>query len=250
MERLQKILSESGVCSRREAERLIAAGRVKVDGVVAVIGQSADAKKHKITLDGQRINEKAKHVYILLNKPRGYVCSAKDELGRKTVLDLLSGCEERVYPVGRLDMLSDGFLLLTNDGEFALRMTHPKFEAAKHYRVRIKGEAANLENAAKRLSEPLTVRGVTYSGANTRVLEQDDVAKTALLELTLFEGKNREIRKMCEALNLEVLRLSRVGEGKLRLGGLKSGEWRYLNAKELTLLSGDRRDANALQTQE
>jgi 23S rRNA pseudouridine2605 synthase len=235
LERLQKILSEYGICSRREAEKMIAAGRVRVDGTLAAVGDKADPVKNVITVDGERLAKKEKRVCIVLNKPRGYLSSVSDDRGRKTVIDLVSECNARVYPVGRLDLNSDGLLLLSNDGEFTKRLTHPSFQVPKHYRIRIRG--GNPDEIAKSLSEPMTVKGVRYSGAEVSVLERGESDGTALLSLTLREGKNREIRNMCEALGVQVARLTRVGVGNLRLGGLKSGEWRYLTDNEINGLT-------------
>jgi len=235
MERLQKILAQYGVCSRREAERMIEAGRVAVDGVVATIGQSAHPDWNLITVDGKPIADKQKKVYILLNKPRGYVSTVSDELGRKTVMDLIKDCPERVYPVGRLDLNTDGFLLLTNDGELTKRLTHPSYEVPKHYRVRVSG--TDIDEAVEKLKAGVTFEGVRYGKAEVKVIDRDEEKGSALLAITIHEGKKREIRNMCKAVELSVLRLTRIGEGSLRLGGLKSGEWRYLDKSELKLLS-------------
>ncbi|MDR2530973.1 MAG: rRNA pseudouridine synthase [Oscillospiraceae bacterium] len=238
MERLQKILSEYGICSRRKAEEMIAAGRVAVDGVTSKLGDKADPQWHLITVDGVALTAKRdKRVVLMLNKPRGYLSTASDDRGRKTVMDLLEARRERVYPVGRLDLNSDGMLLLTNDGELTKRLTHPSYRVAKLYRVRVR--VRDAEYLATRFREPLTVKGVTYGGCDTVVLENDASAGTALLELTLREGKNREIRNMCEALGAEVMRLTRVGIGKLRLGGLHSGEARELTEREIASLFED-----------
>lgn len=238
-ERLQKLIAEAGVASRRGAEELIRAGRVKVNGEVAQLGQKANLDWDLIEVDGVSIEKREEPVYIMLHKPRGYVCTMKDERGRRTVAELTADCGARVYPVGRLDMNSEGLLIMTNDGAAAQRLAHPSGQVQKTYHVKVKGDglAAKLEQ----LEKPMVVDGVSYRGARLQLLEQKE--DRALVAMTLSEGKNREIRNMCGAVGLEVLRLKRVSEGALQLGNLKSGTWRYLTAKEIGWLKqagGDR----------
>ena len=239
-ERLQKILAEAGVASRRAAEELIRSGRVKVNGETAQLGRKANLDWDLIEVDGVSIEKREEPVYIMLHKPRGYVCTMKDERGRKTVGELTADCGARVYPVGRLDMNSEGLLIMTNDGEAAQRLAHPSGMVNKTYHVKVRGEglAAKLEL----LEKPMTVDGVSYKGARLQLLQQKE--DRALVAMTLSEGKNREIRNMCGAAGLEVLRLKRVSEGALQLGGLKSGSWRYLTAREIAWVrSGGKQQA-------
>lgn len=229
-QRLQKIIAEAGIASRREAERLIEAGRVKVNGEVAYIGMKANLDWDLIEVDGKSIEGREDLVYIMLNKPRGYVTTMKDERGRKTVAELVADCGARVYPVGRLDMNSEGLLIMTNDGQAANRMAHPSGNVLKTYHVKVEGEG--IDEKIPLLECPMTVDGVRYAGAKVKVLEHSE--GRAKLAMTISEGKNHEIRNMCAAVELEVLRLKRVTEGKLELGGLKYGQWRYLTSQEIT----------------
>ncbi len=233
-ERLQKIISEAGIASRREAERMIEAGRVRLNGEAAILGSKADPEWDIIEIDGKPIRGKREAVYIMLNKPRGYVTTMKDEHGRKTVAELTADCGERVYPVGRLDMNSEGLLIMTNDGETANRLAHPSSEVAKIYHVKVEGE--ELNSKIELLEKPMTVEGVVYAGAKLKILEQKD--NRALISMTITEGKNREIRNMCAAAGLEVLRLKRVAEGGLELAGLPYGKWRYLTPQEIKTIKG------------
>ncbi len=230
MERIQKLLSQYGVCSRREAERLILAGRVTVDGRKAELGQKAEPET--VRVDGRPLAPNGKRVYIMLNKPRGYVTTTKDEAGRKNVMDLVADCGTRVYPVGRLDMASEGLLLLTNDGEVTNKLTHPRYGMTKLYHVKVDGE--DPFGACAAMSRGITYEDVTYSPAKAFVLERE--GNRALIEVTVTEGKNREVRKMCEACGLSVRRLIRMEEGKLTLAGLPSGKWRYLTPEEIEYL--------------
>ncbi len=230
--RLQKIIAEAGIASRREAERMIEEGRVLVNGERAFIGQKANPDWDLIEVDGKSIEGREEPVYIMLHKPRGYVTTMKDERGRKTVAELTADCGARVYPVGRLDMNSEGLLIMTNDGQAANRLAHPSGQVNKTYHVKVSGEG--IASRVELLEKPMTVDGVRYMGARLKILEQKD--DRALLEMTISEGKNREIRNMCAAAGLEVLRLKRVKEGRLELGGLKCGCWRPLTAQEIGYL--------------
>lgn len=229
MERLQKLISACGVLSRRAAERYIQEGRVTVNGVPAVLGQQADPERDEIAIDGKKLSTSSKRVYLLLNKPRGYVTTLSDERGRKNVAQLTTGCGVRVYPVGRLDLNSEGLLLLTNDGELTQRLTHPSHQVEKEYHVRVTGD---VETAIPRLSREMTVDGVTYQGAKVMELPTGET-NSRLLSVTICQGKNRQVRRMCAACGLTVHRLKRVREGQLRLGNLKPGCWRYLTEEEM-----------------
>ena len=227
-ERLQKILSARGAASRRKAEELIRAGRVTVNGVPAVLGTAADPETDVIKIDGKPLPGPQKNVYILLHKPRGYVTTLSDEKGRRNVTQLVAGCGCRVYPVGRLDMDSEGLLLLTNDGDFAQKLTHPSKEVDKVYEVSVTGYTPG---AQERLARPITLDGYTIAKPGVRLLNaQGDRAR---LEVTIHEGRNRQVRRMCADAGMEVKRLLRVREGKLCLGDLKSGQWRYLTEEEV-----------------
>lgn len=230
-ERLQKILAQAGLCSRREAEKWMLDGRVTVNGRAASPGDRADLKRDKVLVDGKPIGMAEEKRYLMLYKPRGYVSTRKDERGRKTVADLVRDCKARVVPVGRLDYNSEGLLLLTNDGELVHALTHPRHEVEKHYEVRVRGRLDSIP----RLSEPMEIDGYRIRPATVMVLEQDE--QSAKLRLTIHEGRNRQIRKMCEQCGLEVRRLKRVAVGALPLDPrLKSGAWRDLTADELAYL--------------
>lgn len=226
-ERLQKILAARGLCSRRKAEELITAGRVSVNGSVAALGQSADPQRDEITLDGKTIPSGGDFVYIMLHKPRGFVTTLSDERGRRNVTELVD-CGQRVYPIGRLDMDSEGLLLLTNDGELANHLMHPKAEVDKTYEVWVTNFAAGAE---KRLEKPITIDGYTIKSPKVRLLNAE--GEVAHLHITIHEGRNRQIRRMCQAAGLRVTRLRRISEGNVRLGDLKKGCWRYLTAEEI-----------------
>lgn len=230
-ERLQKLLSAAGVCSRRAAEGYIEAGRVTVNGEVAQLGAKADPDRDDIRLDGRPLPGPAEPVYLLLNKPRGYVTTLSDEKGRKTVAELVKGCGARVYPVGRLDLDSEGLLLLTNDGALAQRLTHPGGEVEKTYHVWVRGP---VEQAAERLSRLRDLEGEPIRPARVETLRQGE--GTARLAVTIHQGKNRQVRRMCAACGLEVERLRRVREHTLELGALPPGKWRRLTEEEVRAL--------------
>ena len=202
-QRLQKILSARGVASRRAAEKMIEEGRVSVNGAVALLGQSADPDMDEILLDGKPLPTGSEAVYIILHKPRGYVTTLSDEKDRKNVAQLVADCGIRVYPVGRLDLDSEGLLLLTNDGEFANRLMHPKHEVEKSYLTWVEGYS---EAALERLKRPITLDGYTIRSPKVRLV------KPGLLEITIHEGRNRQVRRMCEAAGMHVTRLKRVRE--------------------------------------
>lgn len=234
-ERLQKILSNYGVASRRAAEKLIAQGAVKVNGVTAEVGQSADPENDIIMINGKVIGDKPEPVYIALYKPRGYVTTMKDERGRKSVSDLVADCGTRVYPVGRLDLDSEGLLLLTNDGDVALKLTHPSKEIEKAYRATVKSTDPAKFEALRNITD---LDGEPISNAIVRVIKTE--SDRSSLEITIHEGKNRQIRRMCEKAGLEVLRLKRNRIGEITLESLKPGEWRYLEKKEIRYLKSIR----------
>ena len=230
-ERLQKLLSAAGVCSRRAAETYLTAGRVTVNGEPARLGQKADPDRDEILVDGRPLAPRAKPVYILLNKPRGYVTTLSDEQGRKTVAELVADCGARVYPVGRLDLDSEGLLLLTNDGDWAQHLLHPSHEVEKTYHVSVFGPVAG---AAARLAAMTDLEGEPIRPARVEVLRQ--TSRTAVLAVTIHEGKNRQVRRMCAQCGLTVKRLRRVQEGPLKLGNLPSGKWRDLSENEVEAL--------------
>lgn len=230
--RLQKFLSEAGVASRRKAEDMIRAGAVKVNGITASIGDSVDSKKDTVTVKGKRVRKESNLRYILLNKPRGYVTTADDELGRKCVTQLVSDVKERVYPVGRLDRVSEGALIMTNDGEFANLMMHPSHHVPKTYRVTVR--PAVTAQQVEQLESGIELDGRMTLPAQVHVISKEE--GRAVLEIVLYEGRNRQIRRMCEALELEVARLRRVAVGPVRLGMLKPGQWRDLTPAEVQTL--------------
>lgn len=232
-ERLQKLLSAAGICSRRAAEDYITAGRVTVNGETAELGRRADPERDEIRVDGKPLRSRAKPVYLLLNKPRGYVTTLSDEKGRKTVVDLVRDCGTRVYPVGRLDLDSEGLLLLTNDGELMQHLLHPSGEVNKTYHVSVFG---SVDGAAEKLSAITDLEGEAIRPAQVEVLRK--TRQTAELAVTIHEGKNRQIRRMCAACGLTVKRLRRVREHTLTLGGLPCGKWRYLTDAEVSALKG------------
>ena len=223
--RLQKYMSECGVASRRKSEEIIAKGAVKVNGTVAKIGDSVDPKRDIITLNGKKIENKTVAKYIMLHKPRGFVTTMSDELGRRCVASLVEDVGERVYPIGRLDRNSEGLLLLTNDGEFANAVMHPSKHVAKVYRVTIRPDISDEQIAA--MSDGMMIDGRMTAPAQVTVLEKRD--DRAVIEIVLFEGRNRQIRRMCEELGIEVARLKRTAIAGVKLGMLPQGKWRELS---------------------
>ncbi len=230
-ERLQKILSARGVASRRSSEELIRQGRVTVNGVPAALGDGADPERDEILLDGQPLPQRQEYVYLMLNKPRGYVTTLSDEKGRPDAARLVADCGVRVYPVGRLDMDSEGLLLFTNDGEFANRMMHPRGEVSKTYEVWVTGYGPGAE---VRLSQPITLDGYTIRKPGVRLVRAQ--REKAKFLVTIHEGRNRQVRRMCEAAGMQVTRLRRIREGTLSLGNLEPGKWRYLSKEEVEAL--------------
>ena len=230
-ERLQKWIAQTGLCSRRQAEEMIREGRVTVNGAPAVLGMSVETEKDLVLVDGKALPNISEHIYIMLNKPRGYVTTTNDEKGRPTVMELVKGLDARVYPVGRLDMFSEGLLLLTNDGEMTKRLTHPSHGAEKLYQVRVVGD---LEKALPMLRGRIVLDGRPLKPCVIRVLNSD--ADSALLLFCITEGRNRQIRRMCEIAGLRVVRLRRISEAGVKLGKLPEGKWRYLDPEEIELL--------------
>lgn len=235
--RLQKMLADCGVASRRKSEELIASGSVKVNGRVAQIGDKVDPYKDKVFVNGRRVTAAAKprHRYIMLHKPRGFITTMNDERGRKCVAELISDIPERVYPVGRLDKDSEGMLLFTNDGEFANLITHPKKDIYKVYRVTIR--PGITEEQIVTFETGMMLDGRKTAPAEVRVVSKQE--GRTVLEIVLREGRNRQIRRMCEMLGLEVARLKRVAIGQVKLGMLKQGSWRDLTPEEVKKLTAD-----------
>ena len=230
-ERLQKILSARGVASRRKAEQMIRDGLVTVNGFPAALGDSADPELDMICINGQPLPNQQRFVYILLNKPRGYVTTLSDEKGRPNAAQLVANCGTRVYPVGRLDMDSEGLLLFTNDGAFANELTHPKREVEKIYEVWVSGYQSGGE---EKLSRPIVLDGYRIRPPKVVLLSTNE--EKAKFRVTIHEGRNRQIRRMCEAAGMRCTRLRRIQEGSLYLGDLPIGTWRYLTAEEVAEL--------------
>ena len=234
-ERLQKLLSAAGLCSRRQAEAYLRAGRVTVNGVPAALGDKADPDRDRIALDGAPAVFSRERRYVMLHKPRGCVTTMSDERGRPTAAALVAGCGGRVYPVGRLDMDSEGLLLFTDDGAFAQRLTHPSHQLEKEYLVTVSGA---LEGCAQRLAALRQLEDGSPV-APARVSEVRRAGETAVLSVVIHQGLNRQVRRMCALCGLTVHRLCRVREGSLGLGDLPAGKWRYLTDQEVRgLLEG------------
>ncbi len=232
-ERIQKILSARGLASRRTAENWIRAGRVRVNGAVCTLGASADPGADRIEVDGVPLPPPPGKKYLMLNKPRGYVTTLKDEKNRKTAASLVD-CGCRVYPVGRLDYDSEGLLLFTNDGQLADRLMHPRANVGKTYEVTVEGDWRGGEAL---LARPIVLDGYRIHPPSVRLLRGE--GSRAVFEITIREGRNRQIRRMCEAAGLRVLRLRRTQEGTLRLGMLPPGKWRELTKEEIESLNGE-----------
>lgn len=231
MERLQKILSARGVASRRAAEAWIQAGRVSVNGRTAVLGDTADPEKDDIRVDGKQLPRQEKLLYLMLHKPRGYVTTLHDEKGRPDAARLVADCGARVYPIGRLDMDSEGLLIFTNDGAFANLLMHPSHEVEKAYEVLVSGFSPEK---LPLLERPIVLDGYRIRPPKVRLLES--TGQKARLEVVIHEGRNRQVRRMCQAAGMEVLRLKRTREGSLTLGDLPAGKWRSLTQAEIEKL--------------
>lgn len=231
--RLQKFLAECGVASRRKSEELIRQGRVSVNGTIVTTLGTKVSDSDSIQVDGKEISQREKKVYVMLNKPVGYVTTVKDQFSRKTVIDLVSEVKERIYPVGRLDYDTSGLLLLTNDGEFAYKLTHPKHEINKTYIAELDGVID--EHDVKRFKQGIRIGSYITAPANIKIIKKyKDRCK---VKITIHEGKNRQVRKMCEAVGHPVIALKRIAIGNLKLDGLKEGKWRFLKYEEIKELT-------------
>ena len=230
-ERVQKFLSACGVASRRQAEQMIREGRVRINGNTAALGDRVVEGEDVVEVDGHPVRRREEPVYLMLHKPRGYVTTLRDEQGRRSVADLVADCPRRVYPVGRLDLNSEGLLLLTNDGAVANRLMHPSGCVEKVYLAWVTGYRSGAEEL---LRQPMVLDGHNLRPA--RVVLRRQAGEQATLEIGIGEGRNRQVRRMCEAAGLRVTRLKRIAEGRLRLGDLKPGAWRYLTAEEVQYL--------------
>ena len=227
-ERIQKIIASRGIASRRKAEEMITAGRVQCNGRVCLLGESADPDSDIILLDGKPLPSGGEYTYILLHKPRGYVTTLSDERGRKTVAQLVADCPQRVYPVGRLDMDSEGLLILTNDGDFANRLMHPSHTVDKTYHVYVQSYS---DEGLYKLGQSVTLDGYTIAKPEVKAIRV--TGDNALLEVIIHEGRNRQVRRMCAMAGMQVQRLVRIAEGTLQLGKLPLGKWRMLTAEEV-----------------
>ncbi|WP_083238773.1 pseudouridine synthase [Caloranaerobacter ferrireducens] len=231
--RLQKYLAMCGVASRRKSEMLILQGRVKVNGkVVEELGYKIDPDIDIVLVDNKRIIKKENYIYIALNKPEGYITTVKDQFNRPTVLDLVKSIKERIYPIGRLDYDTSGLLLLTNDGDLTYKLTHPKHEIEKVYIAKIKG--VPTEKELNKFRKGLKIDNYVTSKAKIEVLKKYN--DYSIVKITIHEGKNRQIRKMCKKINHPVIKLKRIAIGKIELGNLKKGSWRYLSKEEISYL--------------
>ena len=232
--RLQKHLSECGIASRRKAEELIEQGKVKINGHIAYLGIKVDPKRDKVTVRGKAVVPVNEKIYIMLNKPRGYITTMRDELGRKNVSELTADAGARLFPVGRLDRDSEGLLIMTNDGDFANKLTHPSSHVNKIYRVTVRGNAE--EEQILQMKEGISLDGKKTLPCDCFVAERK-TDRTVLIFI-IHEGKNRQIRRMCEAVGLEVIRLKRTEIAGVNLGMLPQGKWRPLNEREMRRLTG------------
>lgn len=230
-EKLQKILSAHGVASRRHAEQMIEQGRVSCNGRICHLGDRADPELDTILVDGKPLPSVGEKVYLMLHKPRGFVTTLSDEKGRKNAAQLVVDCGTRVYPVGRLDMDSEGLLIFTNDGDFANRLMHPSHEVNKTYRVIVSGYSAET---LEKLRQPVTLDGYTIRPPQVQLVQNND--HMAELLVTIHEGRNRQVRRMCQLAGMNVQRLIRISEGTLRLGDLPLGKWRHLTRDEVESL--------------
>ena len=233
-ERLQKILSAAGIASRRAAETMIAEGRITVNGEVASVGMSADLTTDTICVDGKPITVPSRRGYIILHKPRGYVTTMRDDRGRPTVADLVEGAGRRLYPVGRLDLDSEGLVIMTDDGAAANAMMHPRHEIDKVYTVFVQGE--DIKASIKQMQKMEELEGEPIRPPKVMLIELK--GRTAELQITIHEGKNRQIRRMCKACGMSVSRLIRIAEGPILLGQLPAGQWRPMTREEIAFLRG------------
>ena len=236
--RLQKYMAQCGVASRRGAEELIRSGRIKVNGIIVTEMGVQVSDNDRVEVDGRLIRREERLVYILLNKPSGFVTTVTDPQGRPTVMSLIKGVEERIYPVGRLDYDTTGLLILTNDGDFTYQNTHPGHEITKTYVAEVFGIPSN--DALRSLREGVLIDGRSTFPADVQVVETK--IKSTVLKIVIHEGRNRQIKRMCEAVGHDVLRLKRSAVGKLKLGDLKLGQWRYMSPQEVKLVRGEKNE--------
>lgn len=230
--RLQKFLANSGICSRRNAEKLILEGRIKVNGnVITELGTKVDPQKDSVLYDGKEVKLQNNYVYVLLNKPVGYVTTVKEQFGRPVVIDLVKGVNVKLLPVGRLDMYTSGAIILTNDGDFIFKVTHPKNEIEKTYNATVKG-IVNKDDVIK-LENGVEIDDYISGKAKVKILKTDEQKNISRIQITIHEGKNREVRKMCDAIGKSVIALHRCKIGKLKVNDLKIGQWRYLTEDEV-----------------
>lgn len=233
--RLQKFLANAGICSRRKAEEYILEGKVKVNGeIIYELGMKIDPAKDEIIFDGKDVKLENNKVYILLNKPIGYVTTVKEQFGRPAVTDLVKGVKEKVLPVGRLDMYTSGAIILTNDGDFIYRVTHPKYEVEKTYQVTVRGIVTNDE--IEKLKNGVKIDNYISGKAKVKVLKIDETKNISTIQITIHEGKNREVRKMCKAIGKNVIALHRSKIESIDVKNLALGEWRYLRDEEVLRL--------------
>lgn len=232
-ERLQKIMAELGVASRRKCEELILQGKVRVNNkIITELGTKVDKQTAVIEVEGRQLTNNIKKVYVLLNKPVGYITSAKDQFNRPTVLDLVADIDERIFPVGRLDYDTEGLLILTNDGELTYKITHPSHNVCKTYTARVKGRVQ--KSAIEIFKNGIIIEDYKTAPAKLEILKFID--NDTLVNITIHEGRNRQVRKMCDAIGHNVLHLQRISIGKLKLENLSLGKWRYLTAEEVEYL--------------
>jgi 23S rRNA pseudouridine2605 synthase len=240
-ERIQKILASRGIASRRACEEMIVAGRVTCNGEICILGQSADPDKDILLVDGQPIPASEKPTYIMLHKPKGYVTTMSDEKGRKIAADLVTDVGTRVYPVGRLDMYSEGLLLFTDDGELANKLTHPSHSIPKHYLVKVKGALG--EDQMSILTSDMELDGYKLRPIKARIIKNGETDRFgevySTLKITLYEGRNRQIRQMCEKSGIVVMRLKRIAIGDIKLDKLEAGKWRHLTTEEIEYLKNN-----------
>ena len=235
-ERLQKYLANSGIASRRKAEEYILAGKVKVNGqIVTELGTKVNPDKDIIEFEGKRVNKDIKKVYVLLNKPIDYVTTVKDQFNRNTVVDLVKNAGNNLLPVGRLDMYTSGALILTNDGDFIFHVTHPKHEVEKTYTVTLRGKVTN-EDVENLRQGVIIDEEYKTKPAKVRIMKIDEEKNLSRLEIVIHEGKNRQVRKMCEAIGKKIIALHRSKIGNIDVKDLKIGQWRYLTKKEVDML--------------
>lgn len=233
--RLQKFLANAGICSRRKAEEYILEGKVKVNGeIIYELGMKIDPAKDEIIFDGKDVKLENNKVYILLNKPIGYVTTVKEQFGRPAVTDLVKGIKEKVLPVGRLDMYTSGAIILTNDGDFIYRVTHPKYEVEKTYQVTVRGIVTDDE--IEKLKNGVKIDNYISGKAKVKVLKIDEAKNISRIQITIHEGKNREVRKMCKAIGKNVIALHRSKIESIDVKNLALGEWRYLRDEEVLRL--------------